>query len=138
MVPYLKGIHQTLDGWRAGRDSDGWKLTLSELKAAKDVEDQINYIYPSEAPITVMLASRLDDDLFCLQSLFEDDNPSVRLVRSKLVFVARYGFGDASGGGFGSSIALSKGIRVRHGVWGRDSNKLSSNYEKLSNLVSAI
>jgi hypothetical protein len=23
MVPYLKGIHQTLDGWRPNRDTDG-------------------------------------------------------------------------------------------------------------------
>ena len=23
MVPYLKGIHQTLDSWRSGRNEDG-------------------------------------------------------------------------------------------------------------------
>ena len=138
MVPYLKGIHQTLDGWREGRDSDGWKLTVSELKAAKDSGDQIDYIYPTTAPKSVLPASRLDDDLSCLEQLFHGDNPVVRTVRSKLVYVARYGFGDASGGGFGSSIALSKGLRVRHGIWGRDSNKLSSNYKELSNLVEAV
>eukprot|EP00980_Cylindrotheca_fusiformis_P024767 scaffold12423_cov140-Cylindrotheca_fusiformis.AAC.1 len=30
MVPYLKGIHLTLDGWRSFRDEDGWKLLLAE------------------------------------------------------------------------------------------------------------
>jgi hypothetical protein len=25
MVPYLKGVHHTLDSWRPGRDADGWK-----------------------------------------------------------------------------------------------------------------
>jgi hypothetical protein len=24
MVPYLKGIHLSLDSWRANRDEDGW------------------------------------------------------------------------------------------------------------------
>ena len=33
MVPYLKGIHQTLDSWRTNRDSDGWKLSAKELAA---------------------------------------------------------------------------------------------------------
>ena len=26
MVPYLKGIHLTLDSWRSKRNSDGWKI----------------------------------------------------------------------------------------------------------------
>lgn len=34
MVPYLKGIHQTLDGWGPGRANDGWKLMHAEIKAA--------------------------------------------------------------------------------------------------------
>jgi hypothetical protein len=27
ITPFLKGFHNTLDGWRAGRDTEGWKLT---------------------------------------------------------------------------------------------------------------
>lgn len=38
MTPYLKGIHQTLDGWREGRDEDGWRLTISEMKAVKEIQ----------------------------------------------------------------------------------------------------
>jgi hypothetical protein len=26
MVPYLKGVHHTLDSWRPERDVDGWKF----------------------------------------------------------------------------------------------------------------
>ena len=26
LVPYLKGIHHTLESWRFGRDDDGWKF----------------------------------------------------------------------------------------------------------------
>jgi hypothetical protein len=27
MVPYLKGIHNTIDSWRPGRNEDGWKYS---------------------------------------------------------------------------------------------------------------
>jgi hypothetical protein len=26
MVPYLKELHLTLDGWRKGQDPEGWKV----------------------------------------------------------------------------------------------------------------
>ena len=32
MRPYLKGLHQTLDSWRANRGKDGWKLSCREFK----------------------------------------------------------------------------------------------------------
>jgi hypothetical protein len=32
IIPYPKGIHLTLDSWRPGQDSDGWKLTSLELQ----------------------------------------------------------------------------------------------------------
>jgi hypothetical protein len=31
ITPYLKGLHLTIDSWREGRDSDGWKLSPSAL-----------------------------------------------------------------------------------------------------------
>jgi hypothetical protein len=36
ITPYLKGIHLTLDSWRPWRDDEGWKLPLSEIKAAQE------------------------------------------------------------------------------------------------------
>ena len=33
LVPYMKGLHLTLDGWRPGRDADGWKLMRAKLQA---------------------------------------------------------------------------------------------------------
>ena len=36
MVPYLKGIHLTLDGWQKGRDNEGWKVTGREAREARD------------------------------------------------------------------------------------------------------
>jgi hypothetical protein len=32
MVPYLKGFHLTMDGWRKNRDSDGWKFCNREIR----------------------------------------------------------------------------------------------------------
>jgi len=31
MSPYLKGIHQTLESWREGRDKESWKLERREI-----------------------------------------------------------------------------------------------------------
>ena len=56
MVPYLKGIHLTLDGWRPNRDDDMWKLPSA--KRQKLVEDSA-----SEPPTFVQPALRLEKDL---------------------------------------------------------------------------
>jgi hypothetical protein len=32
MVPYLIGLHLTIDGWRGNRDEGGWRLALSKLR----------------------------------------------------------------------------------------------------------
>ena len=138
MVPYLKGIHQTLDGWRPGRDSDGWRLTHAELKAAKDHENEMDYTYPKEIPKYVYPCTRLEDDISCLMELFNTSHPKVRHVRSSNVYLALYGFADASGSGFGSTIQTKEGLRVRHGIWGRDSTGSSSNFKELKNLVDTI
>ena len=138
MVPYLKGIHQTLDGWRPARDSDGWKLTHSELKAAKDFEGSMNYVFDKDIPTYVYPCTRLEGDVDSLLKLFDTQYPKVRHVRTNEVNVALYGFGDASGSGFGSTIQTQAGLRVRHSVWGRDSTKSSSNLKELKNLVDTI
>ena len=31
LVPYLKGIHHTLESWRFGRDDDGWKFGTQQM-----------------------------------------------------------------------------------------------------------
>jgi len=39
MVPYLKGIHLTLDSWRPWRRDNGWKMTLAEIHTALEEKD---------------------------------------------------------------------------------------------------
>ena len=67
IAPYLKGLQLTLDGWREGRDDDGWKIPgwhLSELPATSP-----------NAPSTVLPVPRLSDDLSTLAALFEPATP---------------------------------------------------------------
>ena len=33
MTPYMKGLHNTIDGWRFNRDSGGWKTKGKHLQA---------------------------------------------------------------------------------------------------------
>jgi hypothetical protein len=47
----------------------------------------------------------------------------------------KYGFVDASGCGVGGAITTPTGIRLREGVWGKDSEDESSNWREYTNLV---
>lgn len=59
MVPYLKGIHLTVDVWRPRRDSEGWK----DLGFAKWSD-----LCPPDAaaPTLVRLVGPLEADLAAL------------------------------------------------------------------------
>jgi hypothetical protein len=39
MIPYLKGIHLTLDNWREGRCNDGWKMSRKEMDLLRHNSD---------------------------------------------------------------------------------------------------
>ena len=105
LCPYLKGIHQTLDSWHSGRDNDGWKLTKAELfKFMKSDEEFDNSYQVDGAPASVLLASRLKENLEALAFLLDGSTAKrvpVRLVSTGFV---HYGMGDASGNGYGAAI----------------------------------
>jgi hypothetical protein len=107
ITPFLKGFHLTLDSWRPGRDSEGWKLANYDPDAAAYAQ-LIDSSLP-QPPSSVSAVPRLASDLAALSSLFAPPHPPIRFVRATHTQVALYGFGDASGSGFGSSIALSDG-----------------------------
>jgi hypothetical protein len=132
MRPYLKGIHLTVDSWREGRDEEGWKDP-----GWCGSEDEPGEVQP-EAPEFVEGVKRLGWDLTALRILFSADHPAVRVIRPTSVLSVIYGFGDASGSGFGSSFTHANGIVYRVGVWGSDVDGESSNYRELRNLVEAV
>lgn len=80
-------------------------------------------------------AKRFVDDLRALMRLSDSDSPPVRVVRSRTVVSAVYGFVDASGKGFCGTMGYHDHINYRIGVWGRDEESESSNYKELCNLV---
>jgi len=58
LVPFLKGIHFTLDSWQTGRDQDGWKA-LSQVSAHLQMEIPSS----SQHPPQVYGVPRLECDL---------------------------------------------------------------------------
>ena len=156
--PYLRGIYNTLNGWRKGRDSDGWKLTRKEWDLFLAMEEEMDEMddvqsptvdekpcsSPSKspkgspAPDRVTPVPRLRRDLSALERLFSEDQPPHRLVRGQLIHAVKYAFGDASKAGFGSSWVSSSGVKYRFGTWGREMDKGSSNLRELKNLVDTL
>jgi hypothetical protein len=41
LVPYLKGIHLTLDSWRANRGDDGWPVDDDGWRLSNTIDDKI-------------------------------------------------------------------------------------------------
>lgn len=100
-----------------------------------------------EGPKQVKMVDRLKRDVNVLSCLFITDKPTCRLVRGNNIARVLYGFGDASGAGFGASWTeptethdsdLGRRIRYRFGRWGSDAEGASSNYRELRNLVEVL
>ncbi len=81
---------------------------------------------------------RLASDLEALNALFSTDTPPRRVVRSRQVLVTLYGFGDASGDGFGQTLMTPAGIKYTYGLWGSVLSSQSSNYREFRNLLELV
>ena len=142
ITPFIKGFHLTLDGWRAGRNSDGWKEQGSPGEDGFWDDDKGEWVAHDKFlhhPSAVRPVPRLVSDVHCLLQLFQHDQPAVRLVRPTSIAVVVYGFGDASKGGFGSTLGRLDGTTTfRYGTWGRDGDSVSSNFRELANLVHTV
>ena len=73
-----------------------------------------------------------------MKELFSPENPTLRLVRGFAIGSATFSFGDASGGGFGSSWEESKSIAYCYGTWGEKMEGQSSNLIEFTNLADTI
>jgi hypothetical protein len=135
MVPYLKGIHLTLDGWRKGRDAEGWKMADREARRAYEEGEETGKDEDLNAPKRVKAKPRLRRDLEALTRLFSADAPPKRRIRNKNLIEVYYGFGDASQDGFGFNIQIGDRIVYRFGQWSNEVAEKSSNYRELLNLV---
>jgi hypothetical protein len=138
-IPYLKGIHLTLDSWRPWRREDGWKLSMGEIRAM--MEEKLGEPGLAEAqtsgkaPKTVKWVKRLMDDSQALMDLMSSKIPPKRPILPPKGSGVVYGFGDASGSGFGSSLYKEEKISYTHGQWTEHIRDNSSNFRELSNIV---
>jgi hypothetical protein len=133
MVPYLKGLHLTLDFWRADRDEDGWRVANTvdaRLEVASEREKPTRY---------VPMAPRFTGDMKVLLEFFQRDTPPKIPVRPTETS-AIYMVGGASGTGFGTTKWKhgSERIGATHGAWDESVRKKSSNFREAYNLVLGI
>ena len=138
---YMNGLHLTIDGWRDNRDAGGWKqrrfMAPPDDDLVKDAGDADSAI----APATVEAKPRLKRDIQVLRRLTRSEKPPLRPVRRSKVYLVVYGFGDASGPGFGfsSQEAGNKKIDFEYGQWPCSATEEeSSNWRELNNIVVSI
>jgi hypothetical protein len=135
MKPYLKGFHLTLHSWCLERDEAGWKMANPEQVLDKEeLLDEEAYCEATcqntSEPDLVKPVSRMIGDLHALHNLTESLTPPLRLVRPNTVREVCYGFGDASGAGFGSTFTSPGAVVYRYGTWGHNEDSLSSSWRE--------
>jgi hypothetical protein len=81
----------------------------------------------------------LQHDIAALLKLLEPEKPPLKRVRAKATAKVYYGFGDASGCGFGATIQIGEEIIYEYGQWSSEVTETkSSNWRELNNLVEAL
>jgi hypothetical protein len=93
---------------------------------------------PKNVPVHVKGVERLRQDFEALNEVFEPTSPPLISVRALTLYHIMYGFGDASGKGFGSTMLSEKGTRFRIGTWDADTEEESSNYREFENIVETL
>jgi hypothetical protein len=140
MIPFLLGIHHTLDSWWTNRREDGWR----QNRLIMSMEGYDDEAYPALGqyavlpPLTMKAATRLADNLRMLTTLTTPEVPPLRRLRGSSKLKVLYGFGDSSGNDFGWSIEFGEDIRYEHGLWSETLCEEHSNDKELRNLVNAL
>ena len=140
MNPYLKGLHNTISGWRPDY-VDGWKLTGREAMMFRRAQQDDQSDEEDEAqgpPEMVEVQDRLRRDIRVLKELTSPAEPPRRKYRSRRILVALHLPGDASGQGFGSALITLTGIEYESGTWEVVWSEKSSNFREADNLVRKI
>jgi hypothetical protein len=138
MKPYLKGFHLSLEMWQGNCVIEGWKVKGSGRAWQALYQRGTEHLGQSQGTTIRyhMAVPRPIQDLSVLLLPMKDEHPAMRCVRSNLVMMAYYGFGNASSSvGFGSTAELPDGLHSRFGLLGRYAKYKSIKYRELRNLV---
>jgi hypothetical protein len=92
---------------------------------------------PPPPPKQTGPVARLARYVKAMASLFVRETPGQVLLRASQVYTIIYGFANASGSGFGSTVMLKGEIRYRIGTWGPYEDE-TSNYREFENVVAAL
>jgi hypothetical protein len=89
LTPFLMGMHISIDGWRSGRDKEGWRLREAEVDASRDSEDESELDETPDwrtlqPPGRVKELPRLLADLKVLRMLIVAEDPPLRRVRAQI------------------------------------------------------
>ena len=149
IFPYLKGFHLTLAAHLPNRNSEGWKI--SELEWIGYIEDRVEkgvytrqegdelvMVEDTSPPHMVKPVPRFITCLKVLALFLKEDTPPIVNVRSTSCLVIVYGFMDASGSGFGSTLLVKGNIKYRIGTWSSSEDTNSSNWREFENLVCEV
>jgi hypothetical protein len=151
--PYIKGLHLTIDGWRPGKDEDGYKLRGKALQEAlfkaaaarglpcrREDEEEVDSRTPEaevKAPEFVDPSSRLKRDVECLVELTNVPEPPRQRYRAKKT-KAFFVVGDASGKAKGCAVVEQYGIDYEAGSWNLEWRQKSSNCREAENLTDKV
>jgi hypothetical protein len=152
ITPFLKGFHLVLAKHLPRRDEDGWNFSEKHYMSylhQKLADDEVSKTEAElmlkaaeeqgpEAPKALPATERLKQDLYALGEILKPASPPDVLIRSNAVLQVLYGFGDASGKGFGSTLLSNRGMKFRIGLWETDAEDESSNWKEFENVVEAL
>ena len=125
-------------GFDQGADEAEFKLMQDEDLADELASDSWSGESGTKAPRRVTMVFRLRADVQALQLLMAFERPVKRIIRRRQLIQVSYGFGDASGKGFGSCILINGKVHWKGGQWIRSISEETSNYRELRNLVDAL
>jgi hypothetical protein len=147
MVPYLRGLHLTLESWRDWRNKDGWKLPAREIETLIDaMKDYAPLpVLFTDLPKkkgkcidTVTAAPRLKADVEAMSRLVRARVAPKVVRRSRKMATAYYGLGDASGQGYGNGLVIGNQCHMEYGHWNDEIRAKHSNIKELTNLVGTV
>ena len=133
------GLHLTIYGWRKGLDTSGWRnLSYDPLAEKEESMYHENFHGDSDGPSEVIVKPRLRADISALETLMQSEAPHLRRARSKHTSHVFYGFGDASGSAFGTTLGHARKVFFEYGQWCSLDSEESSNWRELNSLVDAF